>query len=448
MRIALCHFRVGETDGVSLEMDKWKMALEQLGHEVIYIAGSAGNCSAELIPALHYQHPVNNKIVDNVYKQLKGYNSEDQLEKEVYDLADLIEKDLIRIINEQKIDVIVPNNILSLGWGLSAGVAFHRAIIATGVKAICHHHDFHWERELYSSPKVNFVNGLLSKHFPPVYKNIKHVCINHIAKEELKARYDIDADVVPNVFDFENDLMKIDDYNQNLRSELGIEPADIVFMQATRVVERKAIELAIDLVKEVENQKVKLLGKQLHNGTEFTTENKIYLALAGKNESAEYYEKLMDYAKQNGVNVIDISNRVSHEREVQKGSKIYSLWDAYTIADILTYPSVLEGWGNQFLEALVAKLPVVTYKYPVYLSDIEKFNFNVISLGSKHRNQDSLVKVDTDILGKAAEDCLKYLLEREYRKERVEENYKIAKQNLSIDSLKGMLKEIFTDGAN
>jgi hypothetical protein len=49
MKIALCHFRVGETDGVSLEMDKWKKALEQNGHEVFYIAGSSGNCEAEII---------------------------------------------------------------------------------------------------------------------------------------------------------------------------------------------------------------------------------------------------------------------------------------------------------------------------------------------------------------------------------------------------------------
>ena len=34
-RIALCHFRVGETDGVSLEMGKWRQVLERLGHEVV-----------------------------------------------------------------------------------------------------------------------------------------------------------------------------------------------------------------------------------------------------------------------------------------------------------------------------------------------------------------------------------------------------------------------------
>lgn len=39
MNILLAHFRVGETDGVSLEMDKWKWALESLGHKVFYLPG-------------------------------------------------------------------------------------------------------------------------------------------------------------------------------------------------------------------------------------------------------------------------------------------------------------------------------------------------------------------------------------------------------------------------
>ena len=34
MNIAMIHYRVGETDGVSLEMDKWKKVLEKNGHRV------------------------------------------------------------------------------------------------------------------------------------------------------------------------------------------------------------------------------------------------------------------------------------------------------------------------------------------------------------------------------------------------------------------------------
>ncbi|NOU60370.1 glycosyltransferase family 4 protein [Marinifilum caeruleilacunae] len=446
MRIALCHFRVGETDGVSLEMDKWKKALEQLGHEVIYIAGSSGNCEAELVPALHYQHPVNNRIVANAYQSLSDYENESQLEKEIYDLAKEIENDLVRIISEQQIDVIVPNNVLSLGWGLSAGIAFHAAIEKTGVKAICHHHDFHWERELYSNPKVSFVNDLLDKHFPPVSNQVKHVCINHIAKIELKNRYGLEAVVVPNVFEFEQELIAIDDYNADLRKEFGIKSNDIVFMQATRVVERKAIEIAIDLLSEVQKKKEKLLGNRLYHNDIINNDTEFYLVFAGQNESEHYYQNLIDYSVQKGVKVIDISNRVNHERKLVDGKKVYSLWDAYSIADIVTYPSILEGWGNQFLEALVAKLPIATYKYPVYLTDIEQFGFHIIALGSEYSKAENLVEVDQSIIQTAADESIKYLVDKEYRREKTEENYRIAKQNLSIDSLRGMLKEIFIDG--
>ena len=113
MNIALCHFRVGETDGVSLEMDKWKEALEKLGHTVIYIAGSQGTASAKIIPSLHYQLPLNTKIVNNVYRDFKEYDSEEALKDDIFSLATEIEEDLIACIKENKIDILVPNNILS-----------------------------------------------------------------------------------------------------------------------------------------------------------------------------------------------------------------------------------------------------------------------------------------------------------------------------------------------
>lgn len=448
MNIALCHFRVGETDGVSLEMDKWKMALEQLGHKVIYIAGSAGNCEAEIIPDLHYQHPVNNRIVENVYQNFESYCSEKNLKNEIFSLAESIERDLINLIEKNNIDLIVPNNILSLGWGLSAGIAFTKAIQKTGVRALCHHHDFHWERDLYSNPKVGFATDLLKEYFPPVHVRISHVCINHIAKGELKVRYGVEADVVPNVFDFQDELIIVDDYNRNLRKEFGINPGDLVFMQATRVVERKAIELAIDFVSEIGNQKENLVNKRLYSGHKFESDSEIYLVFAGKNESSDYYQKLINYAEQKEVKVLDISERVSHKRSFKSGNNIYSLWDAYSIADMITYPSILEGWGNQFLEAIVAKLPVVVYKYPVYLTDIERFNFNIISLGNEHVLQDGLVKVEDRIVKIAADEAIPYLLDSDYRKAKVNFNYKIASEQLSVNSLREMLSKVLGDERN
>jgi len=449
MNIALCHFRVGETDGVSLEMDKWKIALEQLGHHIIYIAGSQGTSQAKVIPSLHYQHPLNNKIADNVYRHFQDYESEEDLEKEIADLAKVIEKDLITCMKENKIDLIIPNNILSLGWGLSAGIAFTNAIKKTSVKALCHHHDFYWERDFYSNPQVSFVPGLLSGYFPPVHKRISHVCINHIAKDELNKRSGIRADVIPNVFDFQKNIISVDDYNRDMRKEFGIKEGDLVFLQATRIVRRKAIELAIDLVAEVKKNKEFLINKKLYHGPVFRSDNKIYLVFAGKNEDEDYYRDLLAYADQKGVQILDISNSVNHERTMEDGVKKYSLWDAYSITDIITYPSILEGWGNQFLEGIAARLPIVVYKYPVFLTDIEKFEFNVISLGSTYaESSNGFIRVEPGVIEKAVEYTFRYLLDPNYRRDKVEANFKKGCERLSLNSLKEMLRLILKDERN
>ena len=89
MNIALCHFRVGETDGVSLEMEKWKIELEKLGHKVIYIGGNAYE-DTEVVDELYYKNPLNDKIVYNAYVKLTDY-TEEELEAEVKRSAKVIE---------------------------------------------------------------------------------------------------------------------------------------------------------------------------------------------------------------------------------------------------------------------------------------------------------------------------------------------------------------------
>ena len=444
MKIALCHFRVGETDGVSLEMDKWKLELENLGHNVIYLAGSKGKSNATIIPSLHYNHPLNNKIVSNSYNQLTDYETEEELKTEIFEFAKIIENELIKFINDNGIDLIIPNNILSLGWGLSAGIGFSKAIKKTNIKTLCHHHDFHWERELYSNPKAKFIKEILNKYFPPKASNICHICINNIAKNELQKRCEISAKVIPNVFDFSmKESFEKDEFNKDLRSKMGILENDIVFLQATRVVERKAIELAIDVIKEFQDNRQSFVGKQLYSGNTFTENNKIYLVLAGEVESDDYYQKLLNYAKTKKVNIININSFISHQRNNQNTNKIYSLWDAYSIADIITYPSILEGWGNQFLECLVAKKPVIIYEYPVYITDIKQFSFNIISLGDNYKKtSNDLIKVKEIIVKNTYRKILLYLFDKNFRDIKLNENFLIGKKNLSIESLKNKLSKI------
>ena len=92
MNIALIHYRVGVTDGVSLEMDKWKKVLLELGHSVYYIAGNKGNTEACIIPELSLDNEEMKKIHYNVYYELRDYLDESDFSTAIELAIDLINK--------------------------------------------------------------------------------------------------------------------------------------------------------------------------------------------------------------------------------------------------------------------------------------------------------------------------------------------------------------------
>ena len=75
-RVAFIHNALGKTDGVSLEVDKWRVVLERMGHEVFYCAGNDDVEGVFCIPELSFNHPVTYKILRNATVKLTDYNSE------------------------------------------------------------------------------------------------------------------------------------------------------------------------------------------------------------------------------------------------------------------------------------------------------------------------------------------------------------------------------------
>ncbi len=441
--IALCHFRIGETDGVSLEMDKWKMILEKLGHHVTYVAGSKGSIDdAEIIQELHYNDVNNNKIVDNAYVKYHSFRNEQTFKNEIEKIAESIEQKLKIIVQKNKIDTLIVNNIFSLGWNISAGIGFFNAIQKNNIKCICHHHDFYWEREKYSNPTLPFIGDYLKEYFPPKYSKIKHVVINSIAKNELLKRKNIESEVVPNVFDFDK-VWEVDDFNFDFRESFGIKNNDLIVLQATRIVKRKGIELAIDFVSELSANKHKLIGKKLYNNQLFAADSKIVFLMVGLNEDDTYFEKIMKYAHEKQIIIKWVNKNIDHVRSQVNNIKKYSLWDAYAHCDIVAYTSLLEGWGNQFIEALVAKKIIISYQYPVFEKDILPLKFNTIDLGNKYTiKNDGLVEVAHSITSKAVDNTVRLILNEQKYNQNVLENYTIGRQNLSLESLKTVLKSI------
>ena len=446
MNIALCHYRIGETDGVSLEMDKWKKVLENMGHKVYFIAGSTGTSDGYVIPEMNYRFEEDLKIERNAYLKLEDYLNEDELIRAIKKQSFKIEKALKKILIENKIDLIIPNNILSIGRSIPTAIAFVNVIKELGIRCIGHHHDFYWERDNFSQPTCNFVRNTLNRYYPPKHNLFSHIVINSIVQKELKAKKNLDSIIIPNVFDFSGKLWSIDDYNKDFRKKLGIKDNDILMLQATRVTNRKAIELAIDVVEEMqrkENRKI-LEEAKLYNGKSFKEDSRIVLVLAGMIETADdYVERIKTRAKENCVEMLFINNKVEHTRCSKNNNKIYSLWDTYVFADIVTYPSIQEGWGNQFLEGLFAKKPMLVFEYNVYKKDIKEKGFKVISLGDKYElDKSGLAKVDQKIVKRAAGECIKFLIDKDYREKIVERNFKLGSKYLSCESLEKKLKLI------
>ncbi|MEJ2352324.1 MAG: glycosyltransferase, partial [Anaerolineales bacterium] len=110
----------------------------------------------------------------------------------------------------------------------------------------------------------------------------------------------------------------------------------------------------------------------------------------------------------------------------------YSLADAYQQADLVTYPSTVEGFGNAFLETLYYKRPIVMSTYEIYNTDIKPKGFRVISFGD-------FITQDT------VEKSRQLLSDPARVKEIVEHNYKLGRQYYSYHVLQRRLQALLDE---
>ena len=429
MVIAICHFRYGMLDGVSLEMEKWKRALEDLGHKVEVVAGEDPTGEAVVIPELSLSWA--EEVRRNAFEELSHYTPAD-LMAEIERLARLVEERSREFLSREGVELLIVENLWSLPVNLPASLGILRAVESLGLPVIAHHHDFWWERDVYS-PTCPEIEALVVEVFPPAYPEAVHVVINSLARDELRRRRGLEATVVPNVMDFHIPFGK-DAFNADLREALGFAPTDIVFLQATRVVARKGIELALELVRHFQTEvlpELELPGKR------------VVLFLPNLIEDPEYHGKLVRRAKQLGVEAFFVPERFAAERRVEGRRKVYSLWDAYTIADFVTYPSLYEGFGNQFLEAVVARLPLVVFEYPVFAADIAPLGFRYVSLGREYyRDEEGLARVPEEVTRRAAQEAGEILADEPRRREMVEHNFALGREHFSLERLERELSAL------
>ena len=279
---------------------------------------------------------------------------------------------------------------------------------------------------------------------PPKSGYIEHVVINTLAKRELKKRLDIDAKVLPDVFDFEQPEWQVDNFNKDFLREFAINPKDLIILQATRVIPRKGIELAMDYAIALQKNISKLKRRKIYNGKRLNSKSKVVLILAGyaEDEKREYLFRLKNKAFENQLCVKFISDHVKAKRKFSHGIKTYSLWDAYAHADLVSFPSIWEGWGNQFIEGVFAKKPIVLYEYPVYKTDIKKEGYDIISLGNGGNDlscdADDLYSIPKKNIDKAVKQTIRWL-KNSKTSEKLEHNFRIGRKYHDFNVLENFL---------
>lgn len=409
MNIGFLSTRLAGTDGVTLETVKWAVVCRKLGHNVAFCAGHLDPAlqPAKLIPEAHFTHP---DIVAIQQKCFGALVRSPETTEQIHAMRRKLKAAVAEFCRDFAIDVLVPQNVLTIPMNLPLGMAVTEFIAETGIHTIAHHHDFYWERQRFL---VNAVQDILDASFPPSLPSIRHVVINTPARRELAQRKGVPASLIPNVFDFDTPPAPADEYSQDVREQLGLKRDDILILQPTRVVARKGIEHAIEFVRRLKEPRAKLV-----------------VSHSAGDEGMEYYRWLGELAQAEGVDVRFVANRFSETRKVDEhGQKIYTLWDIYPHADLVTYPSVYEGFGNALLEAIYFRKPILINRYSVYMTDIEPLGLQMITM-------------DGYITGAVVEQARKVLADAELRAKMAEHNFNVARKHFSLGVLRRRLHNL------
>jgi glycosyltransferase involved in cell wall biosynthesis len=428
--------RFAGTDGVSLEAAKWAAVLERMGHKSFYLAGECDRRAdqSHVVPEAFYRHPeieeLNRMAFSGswtVTKEARAAHPEmarlhkdffsmyvrpPQMTRRVNELKEYFKEQLYEFARRFALEILVVENALTIPLNIPLGLALTEFVAETGYPTIAHHHDFHWERQRF---QVNCVGDYLAAAFPPTLPSIRHVVINTIQAQQVASRYGVTARVIPNVMDFDSPPPASNPYAETVRADFGIRAGEYFFLQPTRVIRRKGIEHAIELMRRLD------------------LPAKLIISHASGDEGTDYEQRVREYAHLLDVTVRFESDQVQDQRGATRdGKKIYTLGDVYPQADMVTYPSTLEGFGNAFLEAVYYRRLILVNNYSIYEVDIKPKGFHTVWF-------DGFISASTIAAVRRA------LQDPQLASEWTEMNYQLARRYFSYTVLEHRLRSLMED---
>ncbi len=428
--------RFAGADGVSLETAKWAAVLQRMGHQCFYFSGECDRPREQsyVVPEAFYRHPTIDAINQTVYAGKWGqmhaerrahpeietlhqdffsvYIRPARVTKQIQELKDHFKEHLYQYAQRFRLEALIVENALTIPINLPLGLAITEFIAETGYPAIAHHHDFHWERQRFMN---NSVHDYLAAAFPPNLPSIRHVVINSVQAQQLASRIGVAAMIIPNVMDFDSPPPSLDDYTRSARADLGVAPNQYLILQPTRIIQRKGIEHSIELTRRLGLPAV------------------LVISHAAGDEGTDYEKRVRQFAALLDVTVNFESEIVGAARGlISDGRKVYTLEDIYPQADLIAYPSAIEGFGNAFLEAVYYKRPLVVNNYSIYEADIKPKGFQVIEF-------------DGFISEKTLEAARYILTHPDAARQQCEHNYALACRYYSYATLERRLGLLLSD---
>lgn len=407
MQVGFVSTRLAGTDGVSLEARKWSEVLSALGHQCFCLAGETDwpPDRSYVVPEAHFRHAE----VEALNEALFGPQVRSpETSRVVQRLKEHLKSHLYRFAESFAPDLLVAENALAIPMNVPLGLALTEFVAEVDIPAVGHHHDFAWERaRFWPNAALDYVCSA----FPPSLPSMRHVVINSSAAEQLALRRGVSSTLIPNVMDFQSPPSEADALAADLRSVLDITPDELFVLQPTRIVPRKGIEHAIELVRRLD------------------LPSTLVISHASGDEGRAYEAHLRSYAELMSVRLLFAGDLFDHRRQVVKGRKIYALHDAYQLADLVTYPSTVEGFGNAFLEAVYHRRPIVVNRYEVFRTDIQPKGFEVVAF-------DGFLTEETVRQAQAV------LRDPALRAEMVEHNYELGQRYYSYSTLERGLSSL------
>lgn len=412
MKVGIAAARLAGVDGVTFETAKWEAVLESMGHELRLCAGEidALRYQARLVPPMHFTWPAAERVTAAAFDPS---SDPDTVRREIERLADLLVPVIADWARVNALDVLLVENAWAIPMHLPLGIALRRVAEELQLPAIGHHHDYWWERDRFATCVVPEV---LEHAFPPDLPSIRHVSINSLAAAQLRERRALESTVIPNVFDFDAPRPRRHPaVRRRLRAELDMAPDDLLVVQPTRVVARKGIELAIELVGRLERPDAVLM-----------------VTSPAGDEGLEYLVHLERLAEHRGVRLSYAADRFAPDHEGRPIRPAHSLHDAYLAADLITYPSLYEGYGNALVEALFYGVPVVVNRYPVYEADIRPLGLR-------------LIEIEGAITDDTVADVRRVLAKPRVKREWARHNFEVGRRHLSYEVLRRELDTLLRD---